>query len=100
MKSEKHFFTAAAVDVRSIRGTKTFLFDDPVNFAKTMKLRFRVGDLGLPERRKRCEYISSREEEKVGAQMCRCGKAIESRTHVVGECEMYKEERNVSEKRR
>ena len=30
--------------------------------------------------------------------MCLCGKAIESRTHVVGECEMYKEEQDVLEK--
>ena len=29
--------------------------------------------------------------------MCLCGKAIESRTHVVGECEMYKEEQDVLE---
>ena len=29
--------------------------------------------------------------------MCPCGKAIESRTHLVGECEMYKEERRVLE---
>ena len=28
---------------------------------------------------------------------CPCGKAIESRTHVIGECEMYKEERDVLE---
>ena len=27
-----------------------------------------------------------------------CGKAIESRTHIVGECEIYKEERDVLEK--
>ena len=55
----------------------------------------RVGDLDLPERRKR--YTSSREEEESDAQMCPCGKAIESRTHIVGECEIYKEERDVFE---
>ena len=60
--------------------------------AKHLKLRFRVGDLDLPERRKR--YTSSREEE-VDAQKCPCGKAMESRTHVVAECEIYKEERDV-----
>ena len=65
----------------------------PTHFAKTLKMRFRVGDLDLPERRKR--YTSSREEEEIDAQMCPCGKAIESRTHIVGECEMYKEERDV-----
>ena len=66
-----------------------------MDFAKTLKLRFRAGDLDLPERRKR--YTSSREEEEIDAQMCPCGKAIESRTHIVGECEMYKEERDVLE---
>ena len=29
-----------------------------------------------------------------------CGIAIESRSHMVGGCEMYKEERNVSEETR
>ena len=69
-----------------------------MDFAKTQKLRFRVGDLDLPERRKR--YTSSREEEEIDAQMCPCGKAIESRTHIVGECEIYKEERDVLEEMR
>ena len=67
----------------------------PIDFAKTLKLRFRVGSLDLRERRKR--YTISREEEEVDAQMCPCGKPIESRSHIVGECEMYKEERNVLE---
>ena len=30
--------------------------------------------------------------------MCRCGTTIESRTHIVGECEIYKEGRNALEK--
>ena len=63
---------------------KTYLHG-PMDFAKTLKLRFRLGGLGLPERRKR--YTSSREEEEVDAQMCPCGKAIESGGHTVGECE-------------
>ena len=70
----------------------------PMDFAKSLKLRFRVGDLDLPERRKR--YTSSRQEEEVDAQTCPCGKAIESTTHIVGEYEMYKEERDVSEEMR
>ena len=32
--------------------------------------------------------------------MCPCGRAAESRTHIVGECEIYKEERNVLEMRK
>ena len=72
---------------------KTYL-NGPVDYAKRLKLRFRVGDLDLPERRKR--YISSREED-VATNMCPCGTTIESRTHIVGEYEIYKEERNALE---
>ena len=44
-----------------------------------------------PARKQR--YNSSQGEEE-DAQMCPCGKAFE-RTHIVGEREIYKEERNV-----
>ena len=86
MKSGKHLEVYAGL--REGIGMKTYLHS-PVDFAKTLKLRFRVGDLDLPERRKR--RISSREEEEVDAQMCPCGKAINSRTHIVGERETQKE---------
>ena len=57
-----------------------------------MKLQFRVGDLGLPKRKR---YTSSREEEEEeDAQVCPCGGAKESRPHIVGECDMCKEERD------
>ena len=72
---------------------KTYL-NGPVDYAKRLKLRLRVGDLDLPERRKR--YIISREED-VATNMCPCGTTIESRTHILGECEIYKEERNALE---
>ena len=39
----------------------------PMDYAKEPKLRFRVGDLDLPEKRKR--YTSSREED-VATNMC------------------------------
>ena len=32
--------------------------------------------------------------------MCHYGKAVESRAHMVGECELYKEERDVLEEMR
>ena len=68
----------------------------PVDYVKTLKLRFRVGDLDLPERRKR--HASSPEEEEESAHICPCCKALESsRTHIVGKCEIYKEERDVFE---
>ena len=41
------------------------------------------------------KYTSSREEEEIDAQVCPSGKAMESRFHIVGECEIYKEERDV-----
>ena len=49
---------------------KTYLHG-PMDYAKKLKLRFRVGDLDLPERRKR--YTSSRKEEDVATSMCPCG---------------------------
>ena len=67
----------------------------PMDYAKKLNLRFRVGDLDLPERRKKC--TSSREEEDVATNMCTCGTTPESKTHVSGECEIYKEERDALE---
>ena len=91
VKSEKHLRDIRGVEGRSRNGKK--YLHGPTDFAKTLKLRFLVGDLDLPERRKR--YTCSLEEEEIGAQMCPCGKAIESRTHIVGGCEIDKEERDV-----
>ena len=68
-----------------------------MNYAKTLKLRFRVGELHLPERIKR--YTSSSREGE-DAQMCPCGKAVHSLTHIMEECDIYKEERDVLEKMR
>ena len=64
-----------------------------MDYAKKLKLRFRVVDLDLPERRKR--YTSSREQEDVATNMCPYGITIESRTHIVGECEIYSYSRRV-----
>ena len=55
-----------------------------------------MGGLDLPERRKR--YTTKRVEEgKDNKQNRPCGKAIESRTHIVAECDLYQEEREVLE---
>ena len=70
---------------------KTYLHG-PMDYAKMLKLRFRAGGLDVPERRKR--YTSSREEEDVATNMCPCGTTINSRTHVIGERDIYKEERD------
>ena len=69
----------------------------PMGYAKKLKLRFRVGDLDLPERRKR--YTSSREEDVV-RNLFPCGTTTESRTHRVGECGICKEERDALDMRK
>ena len=35
----------------------------PMDYAKTLNLRFRAGDLDVPERRKRCTSSPGEEEE-------------------------------------
>ena len=65
-----------------------------MDYAKKLKRLFRLGDLDLPETRKK--YTSSREED-AATNMCPRGTTIESGTHMVGECEMYKEERDALE---
>ena len=42
-------------------------------------------------------YTSSRVEEEEEVQTCPCGKARESRIHLLAECELYKEERGILE---
>ena len=64
-----------------------------MDYAKILKLRFRVEDLDLPERRRR--YTRSRVEEEEGAQSCPCDNTEESRTHIMAECELCKAEHNV-----
>ena len=59
-------------------GRKTYLHGQ-TDFAKTLKLRFRVGDLDLPERRKWCfsrREEEEEEEEEVDAWMYPCGRTI------------------------
>ena len=87
MKEEKHLEIYGGL--REDVGMKTYLHG-PMDYAKKLKLRFRVGDLDLPERTK--IYTSSREEDDVATNMCLCGTTMKSRTHI-GECEIYNEER-------
>ena len=64
-----------------------------MDYAKTLKLRCRVGYRNLQERRKR--YTSSREEGE-DAHMCPCGKATEYNSAcVVGQRKMFKAECHV-----
>ena len=79
MKSEKHLeiYRGLREDV----GMKTCLYG-PLDYAKNLKLRFRVGHLDLPEKRKR--YTSSREEGNMATNMCACSTTMGSITHIVG----------------
>ena len=69
-------------DIREVKtryiGMKACLHG-PMDYAKAIKLRYRVGDLDLPESRTR--YTSSREEEE-GAQKCPRGKSMEWSSHL------------------
>ena len=65
VKEEKHLEISGGL--REDIGIKTY-WHGPMNYAKTLKLRFRVGDPDLPERRKR--YNSSREEGVVTHKIC------------------------------
>ena len=57
-----------------------------MDYAKKLKLRFRAGDLDLPERRNR--YASSREGEGVATNMCPCG-TTEEDSHSIWENAKY-----------
>ena len=57
VESEKHL--GVCVGLREGIEMKTYLHG-PMDFVKTLKLRFRVGDLDLPERRKRYNSIAGR----------------------------------------
>ena len=61
--------------------------------AKKLKLCCRAGDLDLPERRKRYWYTSSWEEDNVLVWQ---SNRVEM-TIIVGECELYKVERDALE---
>ena len=76
VKEEKHLEMSGGL--REDTGMKTYLHGR-MDYAKKLKLQCRVGDLDLPERRKR--YTSSAEEEDVATNMCPCGTTIDSRTH-------------------
>ncbi|CAN0075516.1 unnamed protein product, partial [Sphacelaria rigidula] len=46
---------------------------------------------------RRNRYTSRRKDEEEDGENFRCGKGIESRSRVVAECELHKEERDVLE---
>ena len=87
VKEEEHFEIYG--ELREEIGMKTYLHG-PMDYPKALNLRFRVGDTDLPETSKR--HTSSRGEEDEDAQICPCGKAVKSGTHIVGACEIHEKE--------
>ena len=92
MKEEEHLKIYGGL--REDIGMNSYLHG-PMDYAKKLKLLFRVGDLDVPGRKKR--HTRSWEEENVATKLCPCGTTTESRTHMVGECEIYKDERDALE---
>ena len=76
-KSEKHLGDIRGIRRRDRKENVLYLHG-PMDSATTLKLRFRVGDLALPEKRER--YTSNR-EEGVDTQMFPCVEATACRTH-------------------
>ena len=81
MKEEQH--SEIYERLREDIGMNMYLHG-PMDYAKKLKLRFRIGNLDLPERRKR--YTSSREEEDLATNTCSCG-TTKTRTQIVGGCQ-------------
>ena len=95
-KAKKEKQKEAVRDIQGVEGRywNENVSERPNGLREKAETAFRVGDLDLPERIKR--YTRSREED-VAAIMCPCGTTIQSRAHIVGECEIYKEERDALE---
>ena len=95
VKTEKHFEIYG--ELREDNGMNTYLHGQ-MGYAKMLKLRFLSKGCG-PTIKKKEIYQCSREED-VATNMCPCGTRIESRTHIVGECVIFKEERDALEETR
>ena len=92
VKGEKHLEIHGGL--REDIGMKTYLHD-PMDYAKKLKLRFRVAGLDLPERRKRYTVVGRR---RTWLQIrARRSTTIDRKTHIVGEGEIYQEERDALE---
>ncbi|CAB1097058.1 unnamed protein product [Ectocarpus sp. CCAP 1310/34] len=63
----------------------------PMDAGTKLKVKFRTGDIGLRERRRRHRTVDEEDDEF----KCDCGFECEDRVHVVAECPLYKKEREV-----
>ena len=92
----------------SCTGTSFRFFS--ISFRVTLFNKKVVGNSNIPPpaptpaptstKKKKYIYTSSREEEDATTNMCPCGTTLESRTHIVGRCEIYKEEWDALEMRK
>ncbi|CAB1114720.1 unnamed protein product [Ectocarpus sp. CCAP 1310/34] len=71
-------------------GFKDYLHG-PMDAGTKLKVKFRTGDIGLRERRRRHRTVDEEDDEF----KCDCGFECEDRVHVVAECPLYKKEREV-----
>ena len=73
--------------------------DGPVDFAKTLKLSFRVRDLDQPAIKKKelCQKAGRGGSRRTELPLCNLD---ESRTHRMGKCELYKGRECVRAKRK
>ncbi|CAB1105049.1 unnamed protein product [Ectocarpus sp. CCAP 1310/34] len=71
-------------------GFKDYLHG-PMDAGTMLKVKFRTGDIGLRERRRRHRTVDDEDDEF----KCDCGFECEARVHVVAECPLYKKEREV-----
>ncbi|CAB1121545.1 unnamed protein product [Ectocarpus sp. CCAP 1310/34] len=71
-------------------GFKDYLHG-PMDAGTKLKVKFRTGDIGLRERRRRHRTVDEEDDEI----KCACGSECDDRVHVVTECPLYKKEREV-----
>ncbi|CAB1096020.1 unnamed protein product [Ectocarpus sp. CCAP 1310/34] len=71
-------------------GFKDYLHG-PMDAGTKLKVKFRTGDIGLRERRRRHRTVDEEDDEF----KCDCGFECEDRVHVVAECPLYKKEREL-----
>lgn len=71
-------------------GFKEYL-DGPMDEGTKLKVKFGTGDIALEERRRRFRKVDD-EDDKFN---CDCGSECEDRVHVVAECPLYDQEREV-----
>ncbi|CAB1121386.1 unnamed protein product [Ectocarpus sp. CCAP 1310/34] len=71
-------------------GFKDYLHG-PMDAGTKLKVKFRTGDIGLRERRRRHRTVDDEDDEF----KCDCGFECKDRVHVVAECPLYKKEREV-----